>query len=150
MRSISSLIIVTCLWLGTPVMADNIVGDKVVLRALDKVTATTRDYTVSIDDTLIYGSLEIDVRHCEKKPPEEIPEVYAFLQIYEKGSADSSDADSKAGMTPSFDALGSVRESNARPSDGKLFSGWMLASKPAVSALEHPVYDVWVLDCLPN
>ena len=28
-----------------------------------------------------------------------------------------------------------------------LFSGWMLASSPALNALEHPVYDVWVLDC---
>jgi hypothetical protein len=29
-----------------------------------------------------------------------------------------------------------------------LFSGWMFASSPAVSALEHPVYDVWVIDCI--
>ena len=28
-----------------------------------------------------------------------------------------------------------------------LFSGWMFASSPALSALEHPVYDVWVIDC---
>ena len=28
-----------------------------------------------------------------------------------------------------------------------LFRGWMYASSPALSALEHPVYDVWVLDC---
>ena len=30
----------------------------------------------------------------------------------------------------------------------ELFTGWMFASSPALSALEHPVYDVWVLDCL--
>ena len=31
-----------------------------------------------------------------------------------------------------------------------LFSGWMYASSPAVSAMEHPVYDVWVIDCKPD
>ena len=29
----------------------------------------------------------------------------------------------------------------------RLFTGWMFASSPALSALEHPVYDVWVIDC---
>jgi hypothetical protein len=30
----------------------------------------------------------------------------------------------------------------------RLFTGWMFASSPALSALEHPVYDLWVLDCV--
>ena len=29
----------------------------------------------------------------------------------------------------------------------QIFSGWMFASSPGLSALEHPVYDVWVIDC---
>lgn len=33
-------------------------------------------------------------------------------------------------------------------SDGeKIFSGWMFASSPALNAVEHPVYDIWVIDC---
>jgi hypothetical protein len=28
-----------------------------------------------------------------------------------------------------------------------LFDGWMIASSPALNALEHPRYDVWVLGC---
>ena len=106
--------------------ADNLVGDRVVLRALDKVTATTEDFTVKVGEDLRYGSLDIKVKHCEKKPPEEPPEVYAFLQI--------------------FDARTDGKGENTEPK--KLFSGWMFASSPALSALEHPVYDVWVLDCL--
>lgn len=106
--------------------AENITGDVVVLRTLDKVTATTEDYTVKIGETLRYGSLTVDVKHCEKKPPEEIPETYAFLQIFEKTT----------------DGKGKETEPE------KLFSGWMLASKPAISALDHPVYDVWVINCL--
>lgn len=29
-----------------------------------------------------------------------------------------------------------------------LFGGWMVASSPALSALDHPRYDVWVLSCI--
>ena len=105
--------------------AENLVGNAVVLRTLDKVTATTKDYTVKIGDSLSYGSLTVDVKHCEKKPPEEIPETFAFLQIFEKTT----------------DGKGEETE------PAKIFSGWMLASQPAISALDHPVYDVWVVGC---
>jgi hypothetical protein len=104
----------------------NLVGTAVVLRTLDKVTATTQDYTVKIGDTLQYGSLSIDVKHCEKKPPEEIPETYAFLQIKDAR----------------LNGTGETAEN-----DLTVFSGWMFASKPAISALDHRVYDVWVIDC---
>ena len=111
---------------GYSALAGNLVGDKVVLRALDKVTATTEDYTVNVGENLVYGSLEIKVAHCEKRPPEETPETYAFLQIFDAR----------------MDGNGEKAEAE------KLFSGWMMASSPALSALEHPVYDIWVLDCL--
>lgn len=104
----------------------NLIGTAVVLRTLDKVTATTEDYTVKIGDSLQYGSLSIDVKHCEKKPPEDIPETYAFLQIKD------------ARLT------GTGEEAD---NDLTVFSGWMFASKPAISALDHRVYDVWVIDC---
>lgn len=106
-------------------MAQNLKGNAVVLRTLDKVTATTQDYTVKIGDELEYGSLTVAVKHCEKKPPEDVPETYAFLQI------DDLKRDGKG-------------------QDGKkerVFSGWMLASNPAISALDHSVYDIWVIDC---
>ena len=66
---------------GVSAHAANIPGTSVMLRALDKVTATTQDFTVEIGDTLEYGSLSIDAVHCEKRPPEELPETFAFLKI---------------------------------------------------------------------
>jgi hypothetical protein len=92
----------------------------VTLRGVDKITARVTDIKAPMNKPLRFGSLEITPRTCSKRPPEETPEVTAFLEI----------ADVKA--------------------DGsrqKLFSGWMFASSPALSALEHPVYDVWVIDC---
>lgn len=106
-------------------MAENLKGNAVVLRTLDKVTATTKDYTVKIGEELKYGSLTVSVKHCEKKPPEDVPETYAFLQIDDL----------------KLDGKGDAGEQE------RVFSGWMLASNPAISALDHGVYDIWVIDC---
>ena len=124
-RSVAAICIGAFAW-GSPAHGANLSGDKVVLRALDKVTATTKDYTVPVGDMLRYGSLEISVKHCEKKPPEETPETYAFLQISDVRTTENEEDSEQA----------------------KLFSGWMFASSPALSALEHPVYDIWVIDCI--
>lgn len=91
-----------------------------VLRGVDKISARVTDIQAPLNKPLRYGSLEILARTCTKRPPEETPEVTAFLEI----------ADVKADG-----------------SKAPLFSGWMFASSPALSALEHPVYDVWVIDC---
>jgi hypothetical protein len=94
--------------------------DVAVLQGLDKVTARISTIDAPIDDRIRFGTLSIVVRHCRKTPPEEPPETTAFLEV----------DDVKPGEQP-------VR----------LFSGWMFASSPALSALEHPVYDVWVIGC---
>jgi hypothetical protein len=91
-----------------------------VLQALDKVTARVTTLDAPLGETVKYNTLEIIARACDKKPPEETPESTAFLDIWE-----------------------------ARPGEPMqgVFRGWMFASSPAISAMEHPVYDVWVLDC---
>ena len=91
-----------------------------VLRTLDKITGRVRRLEVQIDQAARFGTLEIRVRTCRERPPEEPPEAAAFLEIREL----------KPGEEPR-----------------KLFDGWMFASSPALSALQHPVYDVWVIDC---
>jgi hypothetical protein len=91
-----------------------------VLQGLDKITARVSNLAIDVDDTGAYGTLRIRVRACRKRPPTETPESAAFLEI----------SDQKPGESPVA-----------------LFSGWMFASSPALNALEHPVYDIWVLDC---
>jgi len=91
-----------------------------VLQTLDKVTAMVSTIEVPVGETAHFGTLEIAVRTCDKRPPEEPPESAAFLDIME----------ARQGEPPT-----------------RLFRGWMFASSPALSAMEHAVYDVWVLDC---
>jgi len=95
-------------------------GAVAVLQGLDKITARVSTFEAPLDQPVRFGSLEIVARACDKKPPEETPESTAFLEITD--------------VRPDSPAV-------------ELFRGWMFASSPAVSALEHPVYDVWVVDC---
>lgn len=92
-----------------------------VLQGLDKTTARVSTFEAAAGTTVHFGTLSITVRDCRKHPPEEDPESAAYLDIDE------------------------VHPGQTQPVHW--FSGWMFASSPAVSALEHPVYDVWVLDC---
>ncbi|MCC3860097.1 DUF2155 domain-containing protein [Pseudemcibacter aquimaris] len=92
----------------------------VTLGALNKITAKLETIEVVQDQTVKFGTMEITMRTCSSNPPEETPESVAFLEIVD---------------------LGHSGEAN------EVFKGWMFASSPAVSSLEHAVYDVWVTDC---
>ena len=91
-----------------------------VLQGLNKVTARVSTIEAPLDRPVTFGTLEIVVRACHETPPEEPPESAAFLEVREVKPGEPGET---------------------------LFTGWMFASGPALSALEHPVYDIWVLDC---
>ncbi|WP_419800069.1 DUF2155 domain-containing protein [Terasakiella sp.] len=94
--------------------------DTAILQGLDKVTARVSRLEVPVGQFIKFGSLEVIARKCDKRPPTETPESAAFLDISE------------------------VKPGEAASS---VFRGWMFASSPALNPMEHPVYDVWVLDC---
>lgn len=119
------------LTMAAPAHADNITAKTITLRALDKVTAHTEDFTIKIGEPLSFGTLDITVRHCEYRPPEDTPETYAFVQIKDRGLDEGKKVKTKSDKDkPEF-----------------VFSGWMFAGSPALSALDHSVYDIWVLSC---
>jgi hypothetical protein len=95
-----------------------------ILQGLDKITARISPIYSTLGLPTYFGTLEIVVRTCRKTPPTEPPESAAFLEIRELPPAADRDREPEI-----------------------IFSGWMFASSPAVSALEHPVYDVWVVEC---
>ena len=93
----------------------------VLLQGLDKVTARVSTFEANLNQEVRFGTLEVIVKKCVKTPPEETPESAAFLEI----------RDIKPGQDLEI-----------------LFTGWMFASSPSLSAMQHPVYDVWVIGCL--
>lgn len=97
------------------------------LNGLDKITGRILSFEAPVDKPTQFGALQITARTCHKRPPEETPETSAYLEISDFGAAAASASGKAQGQ--------------------HIFSGWMFASSPALSALEHPIYDVWVMDC---
>jgi hypothetical protein len=98
-----------------------IVNRQARFTALDKITGKTEPLVIPLDDEVHFGSLEIHPRACLSRPPEETPESAAFVEVTEYN----------------------IETNEPR----QIFSGWMFASSPALNALEHGIYDVWVTSC---
>jgi hypothetical protein len=105
---------------ATPAAADRIKHSIAVFAGLDKITGRIISFEVAANETVQFGSLQITERACYTRPPTETPQTTSFLDVDE------------------IDAANTYK---------KIFSGWMFASSPGLHALEHPVYDVWLVDC---
>ncbi len=112
-----------CAWLVMPGSASAVPMDGALLQGLDKVTARTSTFRVKLNVPVRFGALTVTLRHCDRTPPEETPESTAYLEIIENLQGEAART---------------------------VFGGWMFASSPALSAMEHPVYDIWVLECTGN
>lgn len=93
-------------------------SDGAQLRFLDKLTNETGDVALSRGQTAKFGRLVVRLDSCRYPTGNPASDAEAHLTVIEETS------------------------------EAPLFSGWMLASSPALSALDHPRYDVWVLSCV--
>ncbi|MBX2855262.1 MAG: DUF2155 domain-containing protein [Rhodobacteraceae bacterium] len=96
-----------------------LVGTAVKLRGLDKLTGRVETIEAPVGQVAMYERLQVDVKVCYSRTAARAPESSVFLQIL-----DTKDEPPRLA-----------------------FSGWMFASSPALSAMDHPRYDVWVLSC---
>ncbi len=97
-----------------------------VLRVLDKVTAETMAFEAPVGKRVRYKSLVFEVKACVTRAatdPEPQPSVYLLIT-------------SDAGVA-----------SGAAFAPRQVFKGWMFANAPGVHALQHPVYDAWLVAC---
>ena len=88
-----------------------------VLKTLDKVSSSVTEVVVPGGDATRLGPLEIRVGQCRFPPSNPTGEAYAWVEVREDGV------------------------------EGPIFAGWMVASSPALNALDHPRYDIWVVRC---
>ena len=114
------LLIINILFFSYPLSGEPIEARLAVIQILDKITAKVKTYEISNNHSLKLGSLNIEIYTCFKSPPEEIPENYVLLKIYDNLS---------------------------KGDDQLIYQGWMISSSPASTPLEHPIYDLWLKEC---
>jgi hypothetical protein len=87
---------------------------------LDKITGRIITFDVAVNETVQYGALQVTPRACYTRPPTETQNTTAFVEVDEI-----------------------TLEAKIR----RIFTGWMFAASPGLHAVEHAIYDVWLIDC---
>ena len=95
-------------------------GNKVKIKILNKITTKIQTIEIQVNKFYEFESLSIEIYSCYKNPPEDIPESYVLLRIYDKKELKQNYL---------------------------TYQGWMISSSPATTPLEHPIYDLWLINC---
>ncbi len=108
------------LMLILPAVAQPIAHPVAQFSGLDKVTGRITGFDVYIDETVQFGVLQITPRACYSRPATEAQRTSVFIEVDQVSMA------------------GSIE---------RIFTGWMFADSPALNAIDHAVYDIWLLEC---
>ena len=90
------------------------------IQILDKITARVKTLEIKVNNSNFFETLHIEIYACYKNPPEKTPEDFVLLRIYDN-------------LTEEGDQL--------------IYQGWMISSSPAITPFEHPIYDLWLIEC---
>ncbi len=118
-----TVILFSCLlWVLLPVaaFAETISNPIAAFAGLDKITGRLTKFDVYVDETVQYGALQLTLRACYTRPASEKQLTTAFIEVDQ------------------IDLRGEI---------SRIFTGWMFADSPALNAIDHAVYDIWLVDC---
>ena len=100
--------------------AEPILGESVEIQVLDKITAKVKTLKINVNESLKFETINIEIYACYTNPPEEIPEDFVLLKIYDDINLELNKL---------------------------IYQGWMISSSPSATPLEHPIYDLWLNSC---
>ncbi len=104
----------------TEMPSQKIPNGRAVFSGLDKITGRIISFDAAIGETVQFGALQVTARVCYTRPPTELTNTDAFIEVDE------------------VTLQGEIK---------RIFTGWMFAASPGLHAVEHPIYDVWLTDC---
>ena len=100
---------------------DNLIGDFIDLKILDKVSSKDQILKIKIGEIVIHKNLSIKATKCKNSEFDDDPEIITYIQ---------------------------VKDINEKSKDKVfIFNGWMFSSSPSLNPFDHPVYDLWVIKC---
>jgi hypothetical protein len=99
---------------------ERIANPTAAFSGLDKISGRIIAFDVALNETVQFGALQVTPRACYTRPPTETQNTTAFVE---------------------------VDEITLKAEIRRIFTGWMFASSPGLSAVEHPIYDIWLTDC---
>ena len=120
-NSLSAILLSAISLYSISVKAEEITTNAAIMQAMDKVTGRVNKLTIPVNSKVSFGDFSLVLRMCKKRPAEETPENFAFIDVTDKSFGTD---------------------------EYNIFRGWILSSTPGISAIEHPIYDMWLLECI--
>ena len=118
--ALKSLFFFLFICFSPPLFSQYIESKKAKIKILDKITTKVETFEIKVNDSINFNSLFIEIFACYRNLPEDIPENYVLLKIYDK---------------------------IINSEDKAIYQGWMISSSPSTTPLEHPIYDLWLVEC---
>ena len=87
------------------------------IRAIDRTTGRSYKLNIPLNTEIVFSNLVLNIEYCYSNPMDKEIENYAFLTVKDKLV------------------------------NKLIFQGWMFSSSPSLNSLEHPINDIWLLNC---
>ncbi len=100
---------------------DNLIGLKTDIKILDKISSKNELISIKNKEELIYKDLAIKVMKCTNSEFDDNPEIKAYIQVRDLTKNDNDKV--------------------------YVFNGWIFSSSPSIAPFDHPVYDIWLVNC---
>ncbi len=121
-KLLSSLFIIISIFITNDVKTENnLIGKKIDIKILDKISSKNELISLFIDKETIYKDLAIKIMKCTNSEFDDNPEIKAYIQVRDLTKNDNDKV--------------------------YVFNGWMFSSSPSIAPFDHPVYDIWLLGC---
>ncbi|WP_395777161.1 DUF2155 domain-containing protein [Aquidulcibacter sp.] len=114
-------------------------GTGVMIGALDREKGTNVRVRVPVGSQVTYGSLRLKLSACYASNPEDPFESWAFVEVLDMGRQNTN----QLAVLPQRNRR-DMREANK---ERVIRKGWIIASSPAVTPIDHPTYDMWLVSC---
>ena len=100
---------------------NNFIGSKTDIKILDKISSKNELINLTNGEELIYKDLAIKSMKCTNSELDDNPEIKAYIQVRDLTKNDNDKV--------------------------YVFNGWMFSSSPSIAPFDHPVYDIWLVNC---
>ena len=107
--------------INNSISENNLEGSYIDLKILDKISSKNTLLKLKNGDLIIFKDLSIKSLKCKNSEFDDNPEITAYIQVRDLTNKDNDEV--------------------------FVFNGWMFSSSPSIAPFDHPVYDVWLLNC---
>ena len=101
--------------------SDEFIGTNTDIKILDKISSKNELINLRIKEEILYKDLAIKIMKCTNSELDDNPEIKAYIQVRDLTKDDNDKV--------------------------FVFNGWMFSSSPSIAPFDHPVYDIWLVNC---